>query len=833
MASVCALRYRSASPASPASVPRKMAESDSNHHGRPARFGCSLPGPMGSDVVRWLLATLALAALAPRAHAQQAAPPTPAVHAPDGGKRLQAHPLGDGAIELDGQLSEPAWKAAPVAADFVERDPVPGATPPVRTELRVLYDRDTIYVGLRAELFPGEVPKADNLTRDLTRVWRDEAFSIKLDVRHDRRTTVVFAFNPAGTQLDALAVENGRVFRREFDAVWEVETHVGEGYWSAEVALPVAALGLPTVEGDRVMGLNITRIHNTRGADYDWSHLPPEFGAWAATHYGELHGVRDINTGHPLSLQPYVRFGHPEDPEGDLIGGFKTGGDVRLRIGNDTWTELTLLTDFAQVDADDQVINFDRFPLFFPERRPFFLSGLGVFDFGEPQQVQLLFTRRIGLDSARKPVPILGGFKLYGTEGVFDYGFLQVITDDTTRLEEDPDDPTAEPVEVGDAGANWSLGRARINFGNPGHVGVIVGVRNNIDLPHVDEVVPVSSEPHLSLGADLLARPFDERFEVSGFSAFTRSSADQLSEGSAHRLALRWIGQEWRPSGSLRFVSEDFDPQIGFVRRKAAIHSAFDLPYVYRTTDLGLKTVTARATTAFVHDDKAEDLLARTAGGDLELDWLTGWAWDLGMDHQLDVVQRPFPLFDDLSIQPDRYEGAVLGVRLASPTQINPDASITYSGSNAFFSGVRHAFSPGMSVSLGRHLRLSGGATLSLLELGDCIEVPDEETGEPVLECGGLERSEPIAEPVFTERRRTLTVNSAVSVTPNTELSVDLTLQLNTSQKRGVGLLRMRYRYLPGSDIFLVYQEDLDYEGDLQSERSVILKAAYRYDDTL
>ncbi|MDH5675940.1 MAG: carbohydrate binding family 9 domain-containing protein [Myxococcales bacterium] len=775
-------------------------------------------------------------------------------------KRLIASPLGEAQLKLDGRLDEPIWSQTQVADDFVERAPLPGAEPAVKTSVRVLYDRDTVYLGLRADLFEGDEPRADTLSRDVTRIWSDESFTVKFDVRHDRRSTVVFVTNPRGAQLDAIAVENGRVFRREFDAVWEVATHIGEGYWSAEMKIPVAALGLPSAEGERVLGFNVARDHNARLADYDWSHLPPEFGPWAATHYGELHGLRDMAGGRPFTLQPYLRWGAPGDPDsglarllraggdklrdvplgvptdGPLYDGLKIGGDVRLRIGDDTWTELTVLTDFAQVDADDQVINFDRFPLFFPERRPFFLSGLQVFEFGEPGLAQLLFTRRIGLDTERQPLPILTGFKLYGSEGMVSHGFLQVFTDETLRLPEPPaaggTEAGAEPAErepEGSAAASWSVGRARLNFASPGHVGLIVGLRNDIDLPFYEEVAKVSSAPHLSLGADLLTRPFGDRFELTGFGAATISEGEEPSRGHAYQGKLRFLGQTWQPNASVLVVSKDFDPQLGFVRRKNAIDSRAAVPLVLREAELGLASVTTTADTRFVHDHGDRALLRREAGAAIELRWQNGYELKLGLRDQLDVVTREFPLFDDLIIGADRYRGGQAKLELSTPSGRNPSGSLTYLADDAFFSGISHGLSPSAAVNLGPHLRLTAGGTLTFIELEQCIDRIDDEGAES-RRCGGLDLGEPLAQPVGRERRRTLTVNSSVGVTPDTRLSADLTLQLNTQSERGVVLLRMRYRYLPGSDLFLVYQENLDYADRLRSDRSLIVKATYRYD---
>jgi hypothetical protein len=781
-------------------------------------------------------------------------------------KQLQAQRLADGSIVIDGKLDEPVWAQAQAGEDWVERTPSPGAAPKVPTFVRVLYDRDAFYVGVRAEFLPGDALRADTLMRDVSRIWQDDALTIKFDVRHDRSSSVIFVVNPAGAQLDGVAVDNGRIFRREFDAVWESAAHVDNSFWSAELRIPMAALGLQAGEGERVLGFNVSRQDNARYATYDWSALPPELGAWAATHYGELHGVKDVAGGSPFTLMPYFRYAAPSDPESDFRGGYKLGGDLRLRVGDDTWTELTVLTDFAQVDADDQVVNLDRFPLFFPERRPFFLSGLEVFEFGESGAAQLLFTRRIGRDAQSNQVPILGGLKAYGSHGAFDYGVLQVVTDDI--LTDVPRrDANGKRVPAGTPAASWTVGRLRANFAHPGYVGLMVGLRDDVDLPLHDDKVQISPYAHLSLGADSLVRALDDRLEVSGFVAYTRSeaaaSADVpalaattsmptsspvvpramcaasalsskdscVTEGAAYQARVLYNGKVLQPRIRTLVVSDDFDPKLGFVRRPGTIDTSATLPVVYRSDALGLASITTSVTSEFVHDDEASALLTRTLMGDVFVGFRNEWEFGLGTQYGLDVVQSDFALFDDLRVRAGRYSGAEAHASLSTPESRNPRASFDYSLNDAFFSGRSHDLGLSTSINFGPHLRVALGGKLTLLRLLDCTDVVQLD-GATVAECG----TDPmVTAPVdlHSESRATGAVNSTISVTPSTTLSADLTGQLNTQSKQALGLLRIRYRYMPGSDVFLVYQETHDYDDASSVDRRLIFKITYRYDAVL
>lgn len=137
---------------------------------------------------------------------------------------LEALRVEDGAIAADGRLDEPAWARAPVGGGFVERSPRSGAVPPVATEVRVLHDHEALYVGVTMSLLPGETPRALEMTRDDTEIWSDDAVTIKFDVQRDRRSTVGFAVNAAGAQIDFVALDSGRSFRLEYDALWECGT---------------------------------------------------------------------------------------------------------------------------------------------------------------------------------------------------------------------------------------------------------------------------------------------------------------------------------------------------------------------------------------------------------------------------------------------------------------------------------------------------------------------------------------------------------------------------------------------------------------------------------
>ncbi len=703
-------------------------------------------------------------------------------------KALVAEPRGEEPIVIDGRLDEPVWQRAAVGTRFVERIPVPGSLAPEGHEVRVVYDDGGLYVGLRLPLDAsrGERPRALELTRDSFQVFDDDAVSLKVDVRRDRRTTVGFVTNAAGTQLDYLALESGKQFRREYDAVWWVATRVEADAWYAEFRLPVAALGIPAGEADRVIGFNVTRDHATRAATYDWSEVPPELGAFAALYYGDITGLTGIGGGRPLVLIPYVLGRHASESEDtfELTGDFEgaIGGDIQFRLLEDLWSELTIFPDFAQVDLDDPIVNFDRFPLFFPERRPFFLTGLQVFDFGEPGVSQLFFSRRIGLDDDGNEVPVSTGLKLYGTVGSWQVGFFQVFT----QREGDTE------------AASWTIGRLRYNFGKVAHLGVL-GTLQGDTAVFSERDVPF--EPDYAFGADGSLRLIDGRLEFTGFWARSEDTdPDEGTQGDSAQLRVSWAGEYLKPSISVLLVDEGYDPAIGFVRRSGILQGQTVLTYVRRPKGDQRVQFQVTAEGLALRASDGDESLGQTAILRSELRWRSGWQAAGRVSYAEDVVEEEFDLLGERPVEPGRYRGAQARVGVNSPSVRNPFASLTWDFDDAFFGGFRHGPTMAGAISLGPIVRLDADVVLSFVRFDDGF-------------------SEDV-----------VTVNSKLRVAPTTTFQTDFIFQLNTVAEVATGLFRLRWRYFPGSDLFLVSRYQRDYGDDERHRFETTLKIQFRYD---
>lgn len=697
-------------------------------------------------------------------------------------KVIEAHPRGDTIITLDGRLDEAVWAEAPIGTNFVERVPYPGSRPEVTTTFRVLYDEERIYVGVTAYLEPGETPRALELSRDDFAIFSDDAISLKIDARLDQRTTVGFVTNPAGAQLDYVTVDN-RGFRREYDGIWDVAAQVYEDRWVAEFEIPGVAFFLPGEAGSQTIGLNVTRDHNRAIATYDWNQIPPEFGPSSALHYGRVQGLVDIAGGRTLSLIPYAIGTFDRVDNSDQLDG-KVGGDVRFRLASDVWTELTILTDFAQVDLDNPVLNLDRFPLFFPERRPFFLTGLDAFAFGVPGFVQPFFTRRIGLDEDGNVVPLIGGLKVYGSTEDVSFGVLEVVTGEAP----------------GAAAETFTVGRARYNLGKRGHLGLIATLDGQVSRRPNDEPNPFT--PGYAVGADATIRVLEERLQLETFWTSTiDTSGPNDTVGHTGHLQLSWRGEELMPSFTFTRIEEEYDPMVGFVFRRDLMRSYADLVWIHRTQRFGLRSVTIAVDAQIDHDADATKLVGQRTATYLKVEFDPGYTIELNADTKEDLVQRSFEIVPDVVVEPGLYRGVSAFVTLRSPSARNPSVNLTYAVDTGLFGGRLHSVRGGGDFRIGPHFFVSAFGNYSHIDF----------EGRPTT--------------------RTLVANGAVRINPSTTLAIDLIGQANALESRAAALFRLRWRYYAGSDLFLIYRENVDWsEANENDARSIAMKLSFRYD---
>jgi uncharacterized protein DUF5916/cellulose/xylan binding protein with CBM9 domain len=340
-------------------------------------------------------------------------------------------------LDLDGRLDEAAWSRAEASADFTQKRPREGAPPSERTELRVLYDDDAVYVGIDCE--QRHAPVTARLSRRDRAVEADWV-SVALDTRGDGRGAFELAVNAAGVLRDALRYNDTEI-AEDWDEIWEAAVHRRRDGWSVELRIPLRILRFPR-QPMASWGLEVRRHIAARHETDEWAFIPRSV-AGEVSHYGKLDGVAALEERQSIELRPFVlaKIGRPDPEMVDVPAGARAaasaGLDAKWHPSQEVTVDLALNPDFGQVEADQVVLNLTNFEIFFPEKRPFFLEGVDTF----ATPLGLLYTRRIGrapddlalgegelLAGVPAPAPIYGAVKAVGDAGAFRFGALSAVT---------------------------------------------------------------------------------------------------------------------------------------------------------------------------------------------------------------------------------------------------------------------------------------------------------------------------------------------------------------------------------------------------------------------
>src|SRR5687767_10638661 len=347
---------------------------------------------------------------------------------------------------IDGRLDDEVWKSGGALSGFRQRELHEGQPVSERTEVRVVTDGEALYVAAwmfdadARGIVPGE--KVRDVALD-----NSDAFAFILDTYLDRQNGFVFATTPAGVEYDGQVVKEGEGggltvagqtramsgsmggFNLNWDGSWTVATSVDSLGWYAEFRIPFSTLRYGGGKA-QTWGINFGRRIRRKNEDAYWSFIPRQFNLYRLSRAGTIQ-LQQLPSPRLATATPYVLGSAQKDFQTSLgtreVG--EWGVDAKYGVTPSLTLDLTFNTDFAQVEVDEQRTNLTRFPLFFPEKRPFFLENAGIFSAGTPQAVDLFFTRRIGIDTLGQPVPIVGGGRLTGRLGSLTVGALQIFTE--------------------------------------------------------------------------------------------------------------------------------------------------------------------------------------------------------------------------------------------------------------------------------------------------------------------------------------------------------------------------------------------------------------------
>lgn len=568
------------------------------------------------------------------------------------------------APQIDGRLDEPLWNEIEPVTDLRQLEPDVGEPVTERTEIFIAYDERFLYFGIRA--FDSEPDRiaARMFERD-SNLDADDSISIGIDSLNDNRTAFGFQTNILGTQRDLEYNEAGS-FNMPWDTIWYSAGDIDELGYTIEIAIPFFALRFKPAD-EIEMGIFLERIIRRKNEKANWPFVSRDYSFVSVSQYARMVGLEGIERGVGVELKPYGTGGYSEVPE-ERVWKADAGLDAKWGITTNLTADMTLNPDFAQVESDALQINLTRFSLFFPERRDFFLESADLFNFGLPREAEIFFSRRIGI-RGRKEVPIIAGGRTYGLAGNTNLGLMTMQTSST-------DDFASE---------NFSVARVRQNvFGRSYVGGIFTSRQGELD----QEDITWGGDARFIFGVNSRvegAMAQSNRSDVDGDNRFVNVSASQNLD------LYDWVAR-------YTDIGENFDPGIGFVRRRDMRRLLLNGHFKPRPGWRGVRQLTFGMLYGRVenHDGELETQLFRP--GFLTTfqseDVLTVFYID-----QFELVPAPFRIAPGIVIPAGEYTSRNFEVRFtSSPSRwwLLGAASIggSFYDGDLFFTGVNLSLSP-------------------------------------------------------------------------------------------------------------------------------------------
>jgi len=541
-------------------------------------------------------------------------------------------------VALDGRMDDPSWLAADSITDFRQRDPTEGEPSSERTVVRVLAGPEALYVGVRAYDRDAAAVRATQLRRDAD-LTVDDYITLLIDSFHDRRGAFLFRTNPNGAMWDAqlLGIDN---VNESWNGIWDVSVTRDSLGWTAEFRIPYQTLRFP--RGATSLGFNVQRFIRRKNEEALWQSYRRTEGLLQLLNEGQLTGLTGLSRGRRLEVIPYVLGEVTEndhDAAGTSLGGGgvspKAGADAKLAVSPTLTADFTVNTDFAQVEADSQVINLTRFPIFFPEKRGFFIESSGIFDFGTQQVAQLFYSRRIGLREDGEPVPILGGARLSGKAGPWALGVL----DARTGSGDEANDLVLRVKR--DLFQRAFVGGMALERSGPGVTGAERGAGLDVDLPLV--IHGQNLEPFAWIAGT----------QVPGIPRTPK----------AWRVATDYPNDLFDTFVSLGRIDQGFTPTLGFVRRTGIWETTGHVDFMPRPGVLGIRQLNFELIPTWdIIADERGSVFHTKDWQTARLQWIplgatteAGDHFELDLEHLLDAPTDTFDVFRRVRIAPGRY----------------------------------------------------------------------------------------------------------------------------------------------------------------------------------
>ena len=669
-------------------------------------------------------------------------------------------------IRIDGRLDEAVYGEVTPIADFLQTEPELGKPATEKTDVWVLFDDDNIYVSVRCWETQPERMIVNVMQRDSANLMQNENFGFMFDPFHDRRNALMFMVNPIGGRTDGQVVD--RQYNRDWNAVWEVKTARFDKGWTAEFAIPFKSLRYGPGR-DQVWGFNARRIDRWKSETSHLTQIPKSMvssGLFQPSLAATIVGIEAPSGSKNLEIKPYgisnVSTDRKATPATSNDVTADVGLDVKYGVTPNLTADFTYNTDFAQVEADEQQVNLTRFSLFFPEKREFFLENLGLFNFGGATSTSatgsapvLFYSRRIGLNQALgRVVPIQGGGRLTGRAGRYRIGVLDIRTD--------------QDAASRSTATNFAVMRVKRDVLRKSSIGVLMTGRS---------VVQTGTGSNQTYGVDGTFAFFDD-LAVNTYWAKTdttgRSGSDISYRGQIDYNADRYGVQVER-----LVIGSNFNPEVGFVRRADMRLTSGLLRFSPRPrTNRYVRKLSWSGSVNYI-ENGAGRLETRDSTAEFSIDFMNTDRIIVGRDANYDAPRRPFTVGPNVLIPVASYDFGTTRVAFQFGQHRRIFGLVRYDV-GTYYGGDRHA----LTVSTAR------------------ATVTPQISLEPTWSVNRIE----LPQRSFT----TNLLGSRITYTVTPDMFASALVQYNSDLRSVSTNVRLRWEYRPGSELFIVYNEQRD-----------------------
>ncbi len=671
-------------------------------------------------------------------------------------------------LDVDGRLDDAVYDIVPGIGDFVQQEPSEGAPPTQNTEIWVFFDDTTFYLSVRCWDTEPERIVAKEMRRGNVAISRDDTITLTLDTFYDRRNGFYFETNTLGAIYEALITDE-RSENGDWDTVWETRSARFDGGWSLELAIPFKSLRY-SQGGPQVWGVNVRRKLPRYEELSFLSHIPASYGRvgiWKFSSSATLVGLEAPTESTNLELKPYAISKVSTDLAAtptftnDVTG--DVGIDVKYGLTTGLIADLTYNTDFAQVEADEAQVNLTRFSLFFSEKRPFFLEGQDIFAFGGagPRFSSLpagdapvmFFSRQIGLSDGL-PVPIVGGGRVTGRAGPYSIGLLNIQTDDL---------PAA-----GVESTNFSVVRLKRNILRRSTVGVIGTHRSKaLDSPGSNSLYGLDTR--LS---------FFSNFFIDAYYARTKTTG-RTGNDTSYRGRVENAGDRYGFAVEHLRVGQDFNPEVGFIRRSDFRRTFGQVRFSPRHTSSDLvRKYTMQASIDHYVGDSTGIVETREATGQFDVQFKNGERWRTSYTRNYEFLTDPFEIATGVVIPVGGYDFQNVQSRYTfGPQRLIAGTFGAKTGS--FFGGDRSEVSASARVKFSTKLGIEPRLAVNFIDLPQ-------------------------------GRFTTHLARIRITYTATPRMFVEALTQYSSASDSVGTNVRYRWEYTPGSDLFIVYTEARD-----------------------